>query len=88
MGIFPDEIKITKEAKEGFKNLRMTELNKPSGEPQRNDKLNEFQNIFTKLHLSKGIEFLPKGFLELDPILFYDDYVFTTNEERKYFLEV
>ena len=35
----------------------------------------------------EGIEFLPEGFLELDPILFKDDYAFNTKLDEEFFRE-
>lgn len=40
-----------------------------------------------KLHFYKieGIEFLPEGFLELDPLLFHDEYAFDNEVHKELF---
>lgn len=39
----------------------------------------------TMLYKIKGIEFLPSGFLELDPLLFGDEYHFDTDSQFRMF---
>lgn len=56
---------------------RQTQIHQAKKQPNADDNFH-----FYKI---EGIEFLPEGFLELDPLLYHDEYAFESEVQKELF---